>query len=64
MDAFADRGPIGTGIGCTRNLAGRTSHAGDAVQKAGRAMDQGKELARSLLTTMLFQLMYDHPQAP
>ena len=55
---------IGIGTGCSRNLAGRTLHVGDAAQKAGRAMDPGKGSARSLLTTMLCQLMNDHPQAP
>ncbi len=64
MGIFAGTVQVGTGIGCTRNQADRTSHAGDAVQKAGRAMDQGKVSARSLLTTMLCQLMNDHPQAP
>ena len=66
MGTFAGtaQAEIGTGTGCTRNWAGRTLHAGDAAQKEGRAMDQGKVSARSLLTTMLFQLMYDHPQAP
>lgn len=55
---------IGTGTGCTRSLAVRTLHVDDAAQKAGRAMDPGKVSARSLLTTTLYQLMYDHPQAP
>ena len=64
MGAFAGTAKVGTGTGCTRNLADRTSHVGDAAQKAGRAMDQGKVSARSLLTTMLCQLMNDHPQAP
>ena len=66
MGTFAGtaQADIGIGTGCTRNWAGRTLHGGDAAQRAGRAMDLGKVSARSQLTIMLYQLMYDHPQVP
>lgn len=64
MGIFAGIVQAGIGTGCTRNLAGRTSHAYDVVQKADKAMNLRKVSARSLLTTMLNQLMNDHPQAP